>query len=172
MTTLYKGKSQGLHRGTNSASFCNFLNSLWYLLVFIIYYWLKLAYSSFGDIFHFFWGKDLFGNSKNHEMWLLPRLICHQNILKSTRTNPESFWNILFCIYQSVVLKHEICWKRQAPNQDEDPSNKFVESLDMGSISTRKHEWDFGSYLPENMKWIFANSGSTENWKARGNTKQ
>ena len=31
------------------------------------------------------------------------------------------------------------------PKHDEDPSNKILKVLDVRSISTRKHEWDFGS---------------------------
>ena len=39
-------------------------------------------------------------------------------------------------------------WKRLVPKNDEDPSNTILNILDMGSISTRKHEWIFGSMVP------------------------
>ena len=50
--------------------------------------------------------------------------------------------------------------KTQAPTNDEDPSDEILKILDMGSISTRKHEWIVGSYLAENMKCSFDNLGS------------
>ena len=43
------------------------------------------------------------------------------------------------------------CWtfsKRQAPKDDEESSNKILDILHMGSISTRRHEWHFGSMVP------------------------
>ena len=33
-------------------------------------------------------------------------------------------------------------WKRWAPKHDEDPPKKFLEILDPGSISARKHEME------------------------------
>ena len=39
-------------------------------------------------------------------------------------------------------------WKRWAPTNDEDPSNKILEILGVGPISTRKHECNFGSMGP------------------------
>ena len=43
------------------------------------------------------------------------------------------------------------CWKRQAPENDEDQSKKskkILKILDMWPISTRKHEWDLNSMVP------------------------
>ena len=37
------------------------------------------------------------------------------------------------------------CWKRPAPKNDEGPCETCLEISDMRSLSTRKHEWDFGS---------------------------
>ena len=39
-------------------------------------------------------------------------------------------------------------WKRRAPINDEDPSNKISKIMDMGPISTRKHEWNFINMVP------------------------
>ena len=50
-------------------------------------------------------------------------------------------------------------WKRRAPTNYEDPSKHILNILDMRSMSTRKHEWHFGSYLPEKMKSTFGNFG-------------
>ena len=54
-------------------------------------------------------------------------------------------------------------WKRRGPKKDEDPSKQILKILDMRPISTRKHERDFGRYLPENMTWIFGNFWSMKN---------
>ena len=44
-------------------------------------------------------------------------------------------------------------WKRQAPNNDEDSLNKYLNILDMVSISSRKHEIDFWPYgISETLK--------------------
>ena len=48
------------------------------------------------------------------------------------------FWNSIF----------GKCWKRQGANNDEDLFNKLLKILYMGSISTRKHEWNSGSMGP------------------------
>ena len=52
--------------------------------------------------------------------------------------------------------------KRRAPENDEDPFKAFLEILDVGSISTRRHEWSFGNMLPistRKMKLNFGNMG-------------
>ena len=36
-------------------------------------------------------------------------------------------------------------WKRRAPKNDEDPLNKMLEILYMGSISIKHMEWTFGN---------------------------
>ena len=36
----------------------------------------------------------------------------------------------------------EQIWKRPGPKNDEDPSNKILKILNMGPISTRKHEME------------------------------
>ena len=39
-------------------------------------------------------------------------------------------------------------WKRQAPTNDEDPSNKIFKILNMGPISIKKHEWMLANMVP------------------------
>ena len=60
--------------------------------------------------------------------------------------------------------------EKTGPTNDEDASNKFLKTLDMRSISTRKHEWNCGNmdqYLFENMKWNLSNMGSISSNKSR-----
>ncbi len=49
--------------------------------------------------------------------------------------------------------------EKTGAENDEDPFNEFLKILDMGSISTRKHEWDFGS-----MGLISTRKHETELW--------
>ena len=39
-------------------------------------------------------------------------------------------------------------WKRRAPKNDEDPSKNFLEILNIGPISIKKHEWIFANMVP------------------------
>ena len=39
-------------------------------------------------------------------------------------------------------------WKRRAPENDEDPSNKIPKIMDMRPISAWKHEWIFPNMVP------------------------
>ena len=48
-------------------------------------------------------------------------------------------------LWISIILE---MLERQGPKNDEDPLNKILKILDMTSISTRKHGWDFGSMVP------------------------
>ena len=38
-------------------------------------------------------------------------------------------------------------WKRWAPKNDEDPSNKISKIMDMRPISIKKHEWKFANMV-------------------------
>ena len=38
--------------------------------------------------------------------------------------------------------------KRRAPTNDKGPFNQILKVLDVRSISTREHEWNFGSMVP------------------------
>ena len=51
-------------------------------------------------------------------------------------------------------------WKRRTPTNHEDQSKHFFKIMGMRSISIKKHEWFFGSILPENMKCNFDDLGS------------
>ena len=68
----------------------------------------------------------------------------------------------IYEFYISQIFGFPQCWnywKRRKPHNDEDPSNTILDILDMGPISTRKHEWNFGICLPEDMKLNFGNQG-------------
>ena len=55
-------------------------------------------------------------------------------------------WEILFLhIWTSKECQ---IWKRRAPKHDEDPSKNFLEIMDMGPISIKKHEWIFANMVP------------------------
>ena len=72
---------------------------------------------------------------------------------------PESFWKILLVeIMKSQTEK----WNRRVPNNPEDPFDKFLEILSMGSIASRKHDleiiprilesWNLGILELRNLK--------------------
>ena len=68
-----------------------------------------------------------------------------------------------FYIYIYIYIYHNFenrkfwkDWKRQAPNNDEEPSKLFLGILDMGSISIQTHGMDLLNLLK---LWSF------ENWK-------
>ena len=52
------------------------------------------------------------------------------------------------------------CWKRRVPKNDEDLFKQILEILDMGPISTRKHEWNFGNIVPISTRKMTWNSGN------------
>ena len=55
-----------------------------------------------------------------------------------------SFENVLY-VWTSIFCEF---WKRQAPRNDEDPSNKISKIIDMKPISIKKHEWYFANMVP------------------------
>ena len=68
----------------------------------------------------------------------------HQDTPKSTRKYHIIFKNIISGNSTTFELHpFEVFWKRRAPKHLDDPSNKFLKILDMGSISSRKSEIEF-----------------------------
>ena len=65
----------------------------------------------------------------------------HQDTPNNSRRNPTSFSNMIVSeislLGKSKCLKHS---KRRALDNPDDPSNQFLKVLDMGPISSRKHE--------------------------------
>ena len=68
--------------------------------------------------------------------------------LKSSKKIPNRFWK--YYAGKSQKIRHPYCLqileKTDTENPD-DPSNTFLEILDMGSLSSRKHETEFGKSL-------------------------
>ena len=63
-----------------------------------------------------------------------------QITLKNLKNVNVLLKHIIFANRKKWSSTNYLCWTRRAPNNDEDPSNKFLQTLDMGSISTRKQE--------------------------------
>ena len=67
---------------------------------------------------------------------------------QDTSTNPGkiqcTFKKYSFYKYQNFKTQQmkRLIWKRQAPTNHEDPSYTFLKILDMGSISSWKHEME------------------------------
>ena len=64
-----------------------------------------------------------------------------QDTLTHPRNKPKScLENRILGSFKIVEVRHFEKWKRQAPTNDEDPSNIILKILDMGSISIQKYE--------------------------------
>ena len=62
---------------------------------------------------------------------------------QDTFQNPRNIivFEILCYKVQDVVIRQFVFfWKMRVPSNPNDPSNNFLETLDIGSISSRKHE--------------------------------
>ena len=87
----------------------------------------------------------------------------------------ETSFKNMFCI--SGLQKCCQFWKRRAPRNDEDPSNKISKMMDMRPTSIKTHEWIFVNIVHqkklaghkvflEKMKlWILGNLGNLQIWK-------
>ena len=77
-------------------------------------------------------------------MWTLGSLNYYQNILKPRKASIFKQYDLFICFVINYGFpKLWKCWERQGPNNDEDPSEKFLKILEMRSISTRTHEMIF-----------------------------
>ena len=71
-------------------------------------------------------------------------------LYKNTSTKTRKYMGAYLkhiCLHIWTTQKCQI-WKRQAPKNDEDPSNQIFKILNMGPISIKKHEWIFLSMGP------------------------
>ena len=73
--------------------------------------------------------------------------------LNNSRKTPKHIWKILFWeiskTWKSKTLK---VLERRGPTNSEDPSTEFLKTLNMGSISPRKHEMEILGNLEYGIK--------------------
>ena len=93
---------------------------------------------------------DDFGTSRKITKHRPFYTFCHVEVLQKYKRNMGISLNLLFCISQhSGFPKCWQFWKRSAPTNDEHPFNKFLEILDMRSISIKNMKWKFGNRAKE-----------------------
>ena len=93
----------------------------------------KTKTSKFNDLL-------FFGPRKTPYLWIITYQITFNNL-----ENMDTFLkNMIFAKLKFVKIKtfeiSEQTLKRRAPNNDEDPSQIILKLLNMGSLSSRKHE--------------------------------
>ena len=70
-----------------------------------------------------------------------------QKYVQTSQKSQTIFRNVI-CTHLKIMRKLYICLGRRAPKNDEHLSKEILKILDTGSISTRKHEWEFGNMGP------------------------
>ena len=148
--------SIGFYRGSLGDKFrcffCLFWHFPWSVFGFVVDYLLKRLIEAWGHIpklFKHFWNFQK--NPKYGPNTLKIRDKSKINLEKVLFLHISKFW---------ICRSLETLKKAGTGNKYEDPFKQILKIVDMGPISTRKYEWTFGSYLPENMKWNSGNLGS------------